>query len=99
MFIQMLRRIYLIISAIGVTLLARPATSWACAVCFGGDGDPLTEGFNASVLFLMATPYLVVGSIVGGLIFHYRRTLKQREKSEALEPIAHLAWNQEDGGR
>jgi len=51
------------------------------------------------VLFLMATPYLVVGSIVCGLIFNYRRALKKSEKSETLEPIAHLAWNQEDGVR
>jgi len=80
-------------------LLARTATSWACAVCLGGDSDSLTDGFNASVLFLMATPYLVVGSIVGGLIFTYRRALKKREKVETVEPIGQLAWNQEDSGR
>ena len=55
--------------------------SRACSVCLTGTaiGD---EGSNASVLFLMATPYAVVGSIVGGLIFTYRRALKNREKAE-----------------
>ena len=95
----MLRRIYFIVMAVSFTLLVHTATLWACAVCLGGESDSLTDGFNASVLFLMATPYLVVGSIVGGLIFNYRRALKKSEKSETLEPIAHLAWNQEDGGR
>jgi len=95
----MLRKIYFIIIAVGFTLLARAATTWACAVCLGSESDSLTDGFNASVLFLMATPYLVVGSIVCGLIFNYRRALKKREKSETLEPVGHLAWNQEDSGR
>jgi hypothetical protein len=95
----MLRKIHCIMMAAGFTLLARTATSWACAVCLGGESDSLTAGFNASVLFLMATPYLVVGSIVGGLIFNYRRALNKREKLETLEPIGHLAWNQEDSGR
>jgi hypothetical protein len=95
----MLRKIHLIIVAAAFTLLARAATSWACAVCFGSDGDPTTDGFNASVLFLLSTPYLVVGSIVGGLIFTYRRALKNRENMETAEPIVHLDWHQEDGSR
>jgi hypothetical protein len=72
----MLRKIHCIMMAAGFTLLARTATTWACAVCLGGESDSLTDGFKASVLFLMATPYLVVGSIVCGLIFNYRRALK-----------------------
>jgi hypothetical protein len=95
----MLRRIHFTMMAVGLTLLARTATSWACAVCLGGDSDSVTDGFNASVLFLMTTPYLVVGSIVGGLIFAYRRALKKRENAEPVEPDGQLAWNREDGGR
>jgi hypothetical protein len=95
----MLRRIYFIIMAVSVTLLVHTATLWACAVCLGGENDSLTDGFNASVLFLMTMPYLVVGSIVGGLIFTYRRALKKREKTETMEPIRQLAWNQEESGK
>jgi hypothetical protein len=47
----------------------------------------------------MSTPYLVVGSIAGGLIFTYRRALKRREKAEDEKPFAELAWKQEDSGR
>jgi hypothetical protein len=56
------------------------------------------DGYNASVLFLMVTPYLVVGTIVGGLVFTYRRALKRRE-AEAAEPVVKLTWNQEESGR
>jgi hypothetical protein len=95
----MTKKIPLTLIAIGFILLAQPVTSWACAVCFGGADDPITEGFNASVLFLMATPYLVVGSIAVGLLFAYRRALKKPEPAEAAQPIGELAWNQEEGGR
>jgi hypothetical protein len=96
----MLRKIHFIIIIAAVfTLLARAATSWACAVCFGSDGDPTTDGFNASVLFLLSTPYLVVGSIVGGLVFAYRRSLKKRETADTGEPIIPLGLHQEDAHR
>jgi hypothetical protein len=93
----MLRKNLLIALA---ALLCKPdAPAWACAVCLGGADDATIEGFNASVLFLMATPYLVLGSIVGALFFTYRRALKKRALAEAAAPDAQLAWSQEDSGR
>jgi len=47
----------------------------------------------------MSTPYLVLGSIVGALVFTYKRALKKRALAEAVEPGAQLVWNQEDSGR
>ena len=95
----MLRRFFLFSFTIGTAWLARTAQSWACAVCLGGGSDSAVDGYNASVLFLMSTPYLVVGSIAGGLIFTYRRALKRREKAEDEKPSVELAWKQEDSGR
>jgi uncharacterized membrane protein len=95
----MTKKILLSLIAIGFTLLAKPVTSWACAVCFGGADDPITAGFNASVLFLMATPYLVMSFIAGGLVWAYRRARRQREEMESAQSIAPLVWNQEDSGR
>jgi hypothetical protein len=46
----------------------------------------------------MSTPYLVVGSIVAGLIFTYRRARKRHEETDA-EMIGHLEWNQEESSR
>ena len=93
----MFRKKFFIAVTIIAAFLARAAQSWGCAVCFGGASDPVTEGYNASVLFLMATPYLVGASIVGGLIWTYRRGLKRGEAAED-EP-AGLILNQEDSGR
>jgi len=95
----MLRKNLLIVLTIVAVLLKTHAPAWACAVCFGGEGDSTIEGYNASVLFLMATPYLVLGSIVGALFFTYRRALKKRALAEAAEAGVQLAWNQEDSGR
>ena len=47
----------------------------------------------------MATPYLVVGTIVGGLVFTYRRALRRREQAEHAEPVIHIDWDQEESGR
>ena len=91
----MSRKIFLVSVAVITALLARAAQSWACAVCFGGADDSVTEGYNASVLFLMATPYLVGASIVSGLIWAYRRTRGERSEDDADG----LPFNQEDSSR
>jgi hypothetical protein len=93
----MSRKLFLIALAITTALLARSAQSFACAVCLSGASDSVTEGYNASVLFLMATPYLVVASIVGGLVFTYRRALKRKERAD--EEALVLTWKQEDSSR
>jgi hypothetical protein len=98
--LNMNRKIFSTSIAMGLALLAKPAALWACAVCFGDANDPINAGFNASVLFLMATPYTVMTLIGGGLFWAYRRAHKQpREQTESAEPVAPLAWNQEDSGR
>ena len=78
--------------------MTQAAQVWACAVCLGDASDSAIDGYNASVLFLMSTPYLVVGSIVAGLIFTYRRARKRHEETDA-EMIGQLEWNQEESSR
>jgi hypothetical protein len=73
----MLGRTFITALSAAAAFFVGRAPVWACAVCFGGD-DSTIEGYNASVLFLMSTPYLVLGSIVGALVFAYRRALKKR---------------------
>ncbi|MSP41571.1 MAG: hypothetical protein EXR70_24055 [Deltaproteobacteria bacterium] len=82
-----------------VAALADARIVQACAVCITGANDPTAEAFNASVLFLMATPYLVVGSIAGGLYFIYRRALAKTARDEAAEAALQLTWNQEASER
>jgi hypothetical protein len=94
----MFDRFFSLMLAAGVAL-ATPAVVRACAVCLTGANDPSADGYNASVLFLMATPYLVMGSIVGVLVVAYRRALKKRAKAESTESGIQLAWSQEESGR
>ena len=96
----MFNRNYLCAFTTSAMFLPGPLSAMGCTVCAGGASDTTIEGYNASVLFLMATPYLVMGSIFGGIIFTYRRALKKRAEMAAIErPIGQLAWNQEEGRR
>jgi hypothetical protein len=60
---------------IGVVLLV-PATVQACAVCGTGPGvadDPTLRGFYWGILFLMAMPFAVAGSIGAWMVYRYWR--------------------------
>jgi hypothetical protein len=74
------------------------SSALACAVCLTGANDPTAEAFNWSVLFMMASPYLVVGSVVGWLVYSHRRAAAKRGQAEAEQPLVHAAWNQEESG-
>ncbi len=94
----MKQKLFLALSALAA-VLCDSRIAQACAVCITGANDPTAEAFNASVLFLMATPYLVVGSIAGGLYFVYQRALVKSAQDEAAETATHLGWNQEASER
>ena len=58
---------------IGPALLF-PAIAEACAVCgtgLGVAGDPTARGFYWGILFLMAMPFAVAGSIGAWLVYRY----------------------------
>ena len=96
----MLKRNTLLTSLLaGLAAALTPALAHACAVCLTGDGDPTADAFNWSVLFLMATPYAVVGSIAGWLVYSYRRAVAKRDQDHATESPLHLALSEKDGGR
>jgi hypothetical protein len=79
--------------------LANLPLARACAVCLGGDGS-IGEAYEWSVLFLMATPYLVMGSIAGYLVYAYRRAARRQEEEAAGEEApVHLALEQEESAR
>ncbi|OGQ78889.1 MAG: hypothetical protein A3F90_09330 [Deltaproteobacteria bacterium RIFCSPLOWO2_12_FULL_60_19] len=72
----------------------------ACAVCLSGSADdPLTDAFNWSVLFLMAMPYTVLGSIGAFLFYNYRRSTKRASEPSARTTIAPLTWIHKESGR
>ena len=82
----MLRRAFS--SAFLFLALLFPVVAWPCAVCLTGAAanDPVADAFNWSVLFLMATPYTVVGSVGGWLFYTHRRAAAQKESGPKKEP-------------
>ena len=95
----MKQKILTILTYAGLASFLAPALAGACSVCVTGDNDPTANAFNWSVLFLMTTPYTVVGSIAGWLFFKYRRAAAKPKEEAARQPALHLTWNQEEIGR
>ncbi len=83
---------------IGVALLA-PAVAQACAVCGTGPGvigDPTARGFYWGVLFLMAMPFAVAGSIGAWLAYRYWQASAGGGPKALGAP---LAWIHKESGR
>jgi nicotinamide riboside transporter PnuC len=98
----MKQRILLAAISVWTALFDIPSIVNACSVCLTGANDPTADAFNWSVIFLMAMPYTVVGSIAGWLFFSYRRSAakqKEQEEKETAEPVVHLALNPEESRR
>ena len=96
----MIKRMFLSILGAWVAVTALPAVAMACAVCITGAGDDaVADAFNWSVLFLMATPYVVVGSILGWIFFSRRRATVKQEPLGHIEPSVPLAWNPKESER
>jgi hypothetical protein len=72
-------------STAAAVFLGRMAVASACAVCVSGAEGPAADGYAWSVLFLMATPYVVMGSIAGYLVYVYRRALRREAANSAVE--------------
>ena len=94
-----MRKTFTSLSYAGVASFLAPALAGACSVCVTGDIDPTANAFNWSVLFLMATPYTVVGSIAGWLFYKYRRAAAKPKEEAARQPVLPLTWNEEEIGR
>jgi len=58
---------------------ASRALAQSCAMCGTAlADDPLGRAFSWSILFLMAAPYTIFGTIAGWIFFTYRRALGRR---------------------
>ena len=65
-------RFFLWVSLLIVVMLIVPTCLEACPACKTLD-DPIGKGFNFSILFMMAMPFMVFGVIGGTIFWHYRR--------------------------
>lgn len=88
----------ILFASLALPMMTPAAEALACAVCLSGSDDAITHGYNASVLFLMATPYVVGACIAAGVIFAYRRASGRREQDDEDSPVQ-LAYKQEESSR
>ena len=69
-------RFFLAVTLLIVVMLIVPTYLEACPACKTLD-DPISKGFNFSILFMMAMPFTVF-TLIGGTIFlHYRRANRE----------------------
>lgn len=94
-----MRKILLSLSAAATAIIHDPATVRACSVCLTGDSGPMGDAYNWSILFLMATPYTVMGCVGAWLIFKYRRATAKQRGVEREQPPAQLALDYKESGR
>jgi hypothetical protein len=61
----------------------------ACSVCWDLSSDDLSSrAMNWSILFLMAMPFTIVGSIGGWLVYKYRHSSKvERQRPASGRPL------------
>jgi hypothetical protein len=90
---------YVVLAVVG-TALVSPAVAEACAVCLtGAQNDPTANAFNWSILFLMAMPYAILGSIGGWFFYVYKRAVRKGEGAEKKPPFVNWAWIHKESGR
>lgn len=71
----MLRRYISLTCGLLIVGLCVPSMVDACPSCNLID-DPIARGFNWGVIFLMAMPFAVFGTIGGSVFYMYNRTNK-----------------------
>ena len=60
---------------------AAPRIANACATCGLSEGDHAFKAYQDSVMFMMASPYVLLATIGGVTYFVYRRSQRQDRNS------------------
>ncbi|MGB0059257.1 hypothetical protein [Candidatus Binatus sp.] len=66
---------------LGAIVAAAPRIANACATCGLSEGDHAANAYRDSVLFMMASPYALFGTVGGVAYFVYRRSQRQDRNS------------------
>ncbi len=73
--------------ALMILITTSPMAATACPGCNFAMDNAVGRGFNMSILFMMAMPFFVVGSMVVGLFIYrrsqYNHTINSHETSNA----------------
>ena len=85
-FLLLAAGVVVVAAAVGAVL---PVDAHACSVCWDLSSDDLSSrAMNWSILFLMAMPFTIVGSIGGWLVYKYRHSSKvERQQPASGQPL------------
>jgi len=66
---------------------ALPAAAQSCAMCGSAlANDPLGRAFSWSILFMMATPYTVIGA-AGAWLYYMHRRAPGRRRGDVIDLV------------
>ncbi len=77
--------------------LSAPQAALACAMCGLSPGDHAIHAYNASVLFMLSTPYALV--LGGGLYFFWAWRNAHRKRKAQGKPASLDLWRRGRTGR
>ncbi len=69
-------------AAASAAFLAVPRIAHACAMCGLSPGDHEIRAFNASVLFMLSAPYLIV-AVIGGVLYGAYSLARRKARTDA----------------
>ena len=70
-------------SIVSLVVLLMPKGAWACATCFGAEGDPQTEGLNMAIITLLGVTYtLFTGMGVAAFLMWRKNQKRMMEEAE-----------------
>jgi heme/copper-type cytochrome/quinol oxidase subunit 2 len=77
--------------ALALVVAGGDAFAQSCAMCASsfGQNDPAARAMSWSILFMMATPYAVVGTVAAVLVYFHRRAASRftvLEHGRAVRP-------------
>ena len=72
-----------------------------CATALGGPGDPLSNGINASIFFMMSMPFVLFAAVGGWLAYMFRSHRPETHGGESVaeRPELKLLRTEREGAR
>lgn len=68
-------------------VLAAPRVGWACATCFGAEGDPQTEGLNAAIITMLGVTYTLFSGMALAAFLMWRKNMKNIQEVELTDAV------------
>jgi len=82
--------------AIGLSLTG-PAAAVACPLCKDAiANDPVAAAFNSTTEFMIAVPFLLIGSIGGWIGYRYLRSTRRADTPEPAPAAWGPVWREKE---